>query len=122
MKRTAALLAAAAFIATPALAQSSLTEVNDDVMVPQFSMDVDSVEDMDVYDSAGTEIGEVEEVLGSNEQTPTHLAIDFSDDDGSTYPDTDNSIVSLDDVSFTDGRIVVNLTPEEVSALQSWDD
>ncbi|MDY8109700.1 PRC-barrel domain-containing protein [Fulvimarina sp. 2208YS6-2-32] len=118
LKRTGTAIAAALLFGGTALAQSEqYVEVNDSVMVAPFNLAVDDVDDRNVYDASGTEVGEVSEVLGSDDQTPTHLEVDFEDDDSSTYPDRDDVIVPIADFSFTNDQIVINLTPEDVTAL-----
>lgn len=120
-------LAAASFVAASlftgaSFAQTTLTEVAEEVNVPAFNMTADQVEDMDVYDSEGMKVGEVEEVIGSDQQTPTHLEIEFEDDDGGQYADRDDVLVPLESVSYGNDRLTINLTPDEVTALPNRDD
>ncbi|MEN3791779.1 PRC-barrel domain-containing protein, partial [Fulvimarina sp. MAC3] len=77
----------------------------------------DEIEDMDVYDGNGTEVGEVDDVLGSDPQTPTHIEVNFDDDDASTYPDRDDVVVPISNFSLLNNRLTVDLSPEEVQNL-----
>ncbi|WP_173931433.1 PRC-barrel domain-containing protein [Chelativorans sp. Marseille-P2723] len=110
----------ASLFAGAAIAQSSWVEVEDDVMVPPFEAVADDVDDWDVYSSDGTKIGEVEDVVGPDNNTPTALVIDFEDDAG--YGDRDDVIVPLDSFEWNGERLVLNLEPSEVTDLEVYDD
>ncbi|WAJ30687.1 PRC-barrel domain-containing protein [Antarcticirhabdus aurantiaca] len=113
---SATLLSGAAFAQAPAAAPA-LVEIADTVTVPSLGMTVDQIDDMNVYSADGTEIGEVGEVYGTTADAATHIEIDFDDDNGSTYPDRDDVLVPVENVSNAAGRLVINLTPEQVQAL-----
>jgi sporulation protein YlmC with PRC-barrel domain len=120
LNRTAALaLASATLLSGAALAQApaTLVEIADSVSVPSLGMTVDQIDDMDVYAADGKEIGEVNEVYGATADAATHIEVDFDDDNGSTYPDRDDVLVPIENVSNAAGRLVINLTPEQVQAL-----
>lgn len=112
-------LAAGTLIAGTALAQGALVEVNDNVQVPQFSAIADDVDDWDVYDAQGTEIGEVEEVLGTDPNTPTALAVDFDGNGG--YADRD-VIVPIDQFSQENGRLILRADAAAVTQMETWND
>ena len=59
----AALLAAMATTASAQQAKVYHEAENDDAIVEPFGLTVDQIEDMDIVNAAGDEIGEVEEVL-----------------------------------------------------------
>ncbi len=110
-------LTAAAFgtvLATSAMAQT-LVDVNDDVIVQPFGVAAGLLDDIDVYTPAGVEIGDVEEIIGTDPQTPTHLVVDFDDEAG--FPDRDDVLVPIDAFTLEANRLVTSLTPEEVTAL-----
>ena len=102
-----------------ALAQSTLVEIDDDVVVAAFGAKADDVDDWDVYDASGTEIGEVEDVVGTDAKTPTALAVDFEGNAG--YADRD-VVVPLDAFTLQNNRLVLNATPDAVSAMEEWHD
>lgn len=112
-------IAATGFLAGSALAQSALVEVRDDVMVEAFGAIADRVDDWDVYDVSGKEIGEVEEVVGADRDTPTALVVDFDDD--SAYPDRD-VVIPLDELVYENGRLILKATPEAVRGMEIWRD
>jgi sporulation protein YlmC with PRC-barrel domain len=123
MKKTicaAALIAFAA--AAPALAQSAASYIeieSEDQVVSELNLTVEQIEDMDVYDASGEEIGEVEEVLGGSDGVPTTLAVEvggFLD-----IGDTD-ALVELSEVTVVDDRLQIDMTREEIEALPTWDD
>ncbi len=113
---SATLLSGAAWAQAPAAAPA-LVEIADSVAVPSLGMTVDQIDDMNVYSADGTEIGEVGDVYGTTAEAATHIEIDFDDDDGSTYPDRDDVLVPVENLSNAAGRLVINLTPEQVQAL-----
>lgn len=112
-------IAASGFLAGGALAQSALVEVRDNVMVEAFGAIADRVDDWDVYDLSGKEIGEVEEVVGTGRDTPTALVVDFDDD--SAYPDRD-VVIPLSEFVYENGRLTLKATPEAVSGMEVWHD
>jgi hypothetical protein len=102
-----------------ALAQNALVEIDDDVQVAPFGVDADTVDDWDVYDASGTEIGEVENVVGTDAKTPTALAVDFEGNGG--YADRD-VVVPLGEFTRQDGRLILNASPDAVRGMPTWDD
>ena len=107
----------ALLLAGTAVAQGTYTELEDDVQVSEFSMTVDDLDDMEVHNSAGDEIGEVEEVLGMDDQTATALAVDFNDDVAEN-----DRVVQLTDLSMDGDRLVVGLDNDAISQLEEFDD
>lgn len=66
-----------ALSATPTLAQVSYVEVADRTPVAGFGINADLADDLDVYDSTGRKIGEVEEILGQTRDTAEALVVEF---------------------------------------------
>ena len=87
--------------------------------MPQFPAIADDVDDWDVYDAQGTEIGEVDEVVGTDVNTPTALVVDFEGNGG--YADRD-VVIPLDLFTQENGRLVLNADPAAVSQMPTWDD
>jgi len=112
-------LAAGTLMAGAANAQGTLVEIPDNVQVAPFSATADDVDDWDVYNSDGVEIGEVEEVVGSDANTPTALVVDFDGDGG--YPDRD-IVIPLDQFTQQDGRLILNADAATVGAMPDWRD
>ncbi len=120
LKTFSATVIAAALAAGTAYAQQAWVEVNDNVVVQPFNVDADTVEDWNVYSPAGAEIGDVEEVIGADAQSPTALVVDFDDDAG--FGDRDDVIVPLDQFTWQDNRLVLNADAAAVSAMPVWND
>ena len=112
-------LAAGGFLVGGAFAQSGLVEVRDNVMVEAFAAVADRIDDWDVYDPSGKEIGEVEEVVGPDRDTASALVVDFDDD--SAYPDRD-VVIPLSEFVYENGRLTLKATPEAVSGMEIWRD
>jgi sporulation protein YlmC with PRC-barrel domain len=93
----------------------SLVEVKDDaMMVERFNLSVEQLEDMEVTDSRGKRIGEVEDVLMTPEGKITALAVEVVGDK--------EVVVGLDQLRRQGDVLVTDLTEEQVEALPSWDD
>lgn len=102
-----------------AMAQTALVEVNDNVHVAAFGAIADQVDDWDVYDASGAEIGEVDEVVGPDAGTPAALVIDFDGKGG--YADRD-VVVPIDQFTRENNRLTLNASPDAVSAMETWND
>ncbi|MCO5148187.1 MAG: PRC-barrel domain-containing protein [Aquamicrobium sp.] len=100
-----------------AMAQAALVEVNSNVHVAAFGAIADQVDDWDVYDASGTEIGEVDEVVGSDAGTPTALVIDFDGKAG--YADRD-VVIPIDQFTRENNRLTLNASPDAVGAMETW--
>lgn len=101
------------------LAQTALVEVDDKVQVAAFNATVDQVDDLDVYNAAGAKLGEVEEVVGTDNQTPTALIVDFEGKEGFADQDV---VVPLDQFSWENDRLVLNADAATVGAMEVWKD
>lgn len=102
---------------TAATNMADMEELDDSVMVTDWNMSVDDIEDMDVYDSEGTKIGEVENVLGRNE-TAEALVVDFDDDAGYTGEDR---IVPLDMLTVSGDRLELS-ADADVATFEEYND
>lgn len=110
----------------PALAQqtaapdmAALVEVEDESrLVESLNLTVDDVEDMDIVDSTGEEIGEVEEVLMDGEGAIVALVADIG---GFLDVGEKEVVLQLEEVAVQDDRLAVSLTREQLEALPEWD-
>lgn len=107
-------------LAGTATAQTAWVEIEDDtLMVAPMELSVDQIEDMDVYTADGEEIGEVEEVLGTAQDAATAIALEVG---GFLGVGEREVIVPIDQVTLQEDRLVVDMTEEEIEALEDWDD
>ena len=120
LKTLSATVIAASLAAGTAYAQQSFVEIEDNVMVQPFNANADTVEDWDVYSPAGVEIADVEDVIGTDAQSPTALVVDLDDNAG--FGDRDDVIVPLDQFSWQDNRLVLNADAAAVSTMAVWND
>jgi hypothetical protein len=118
-RKLALALAAGSFIASAAFAQAALVDVDDSVNIAPLAANADTVEDWDVFNSAGVKIGDVEDVVGTDANTPTGLVIDF--DDGSDYTDRD-VMIALDQLSRENDRLILTADAATVNAMAVWND
>lgn len=104
-------------VAGTAHAQATYAELDDDVQVPAFSMSVDALEDMDVYNADGRQIGEVEDVLGIDASTATAVSVDFDDSMAE-----DDRIVELTSLTLDGDRLVLGLDEAAIGELPVYQD
>lgn len=112
---------AASLLAGAAFAQTATTwvEIEDNVQVSAFAQTADTVEDWDVY-AGGAKIGEVEEVIGTDANTPTALVVDFDDNAG--YGDRDDVVIPLDQFAWENNQLVLNAEASAMGSMEVWDD
>lgn len=125
MHKTLILAAAGLLVSGAAFAQSSTTsqqwvEVRDEsIQVQELGLSVDQLEDMDLYHESGFQIGEVEDVLGTDRDTPLAVAVDI---DTRNSRDDQDAIIAFTDLKLVDNRLVTSLTAEQIEALPRWND
>ncbi|MFZ3583357.1 hypothetical protein ACOI1H_14460 [Loktanella sp. DJP18] len=106
-------------LATPALAQDTMVEVQDRAALPGFEINADVADDLDVLAAAGVKIGEVEEVVGPDRDTPEALVVDF-EDEAATYGAEDR-VVPLTAFLFDGSAMQLN-EGTDVTGLPIWND
>ena len=112
-----ALACSLAALTAPASAQT-LSEVEDEsVMIPSLNLSVDAVEDMDVVDANGTEIGEVDDVLMEGGEI-TSIAVEI---DGSGVIVDKSVVMPIANLSVSGENLVTNMTKDQIDALPEWD-
>ena len=108
-----ALLSTGLFVGTAFAQTSGLVDIDDDVMVAALNMEADDVDDLDVYDAAGSEIGDVEDVVGTDANTPTALVVDF---EGDAYGDEDR-VIGLKHFTMAGDRLTLSLDAAAVATM-----
>jgi sporulation protein YlmC with PRC-barrel domain len=92
-----------------------LVEVeNEAMMVERFNLSVNQLADMEITDSDGKRIGEVEEVLMTPEGKITAVSVEVVGDK--------EVVMELDQLRRKGDVLMTDLTAEQVEALKSWDD
>ena len=117
MKRFVTTTTLIALLAPSAFAQQSYVDVADDARIEALNISVEDLDDKDVYDVGGREIGEVEEVLGSDERTPTAIVVDFND-----HIVEHDRIVQIADTALESDRLVIRLDQEALQELERYDE
>ena len=93
----------------------SLVEVEEEaMMVERFNLSVKQLADMEITDSGGKRIGEVEEVLKTPEGKITAVSVEVAGDK--------EVVMALDQLRRQGDVLMTDLTEEQVEALPSWDD
>jgi hypothetical protein len=121
------LLAASALALAPlaAAAQQSLDVTtlqeaeDDDLVVPPFGITVDDIDDMDLMNADGEEIGEIEEVLLDAGGQPVAVSVEVDDFLGMGEREV---VFGLDGLQLTDDDFVTSVDKATVEALPEWDD
>ena len=92
-----------------------LVEVeNESMMVDHFNLSVKQLEDMEITDSGGKRIGEVEDVLMTPEGQIAAVAVEVVSDK--------EVVMELDQLRRKGDVLMTDLTAKQVEALKSWDD
>ena len=118
-----ALAAALLALAAPADAQQAAGGIalreaaDDDMMVQPFNMSVEDLEDVDLVDPAGEEIGEVEEVLVDANGQPAAITAEVG---GFLGVGQKMVVIGLDRLQLKDDDLVILLSKEQLAGLQSW--
>jgi sporulation protein YlmC with PRC-barrel domain len=92
-----------------------LVEVeNESMMVEHFNLSVNQLANMEVTDSGGKRIGEVEQVLMTPEGQITAVSVEVVGDK--------EVVMELDQLRRKGDVFTTDLTEEQVKSLPSWDD
>jgi hypothetical protein len=97
---------------------AALVEVGDNVMLMPWNKSAGEIEDAKVLkDGDGVELGEVEEVLGSDANTPVALVVDF---EGSTTGFTGNKVIPIDRFTPDGNRLTLKTSAVEVASFPNY--
>jgi hypothetical protein len=99
--------------------QQPLREAEDELVVPAFNRSVDDIEDADLLNAAGEEIGEVEEVLVDADGRVAAIVVDV---DGSPGIGDKEVIIGLDQLELRGDDLVTSLAREQLDGLPRWED
>lgn len=109
---------AAAPAPAPSTDAASLKASEDDSkMVAPLSASVDKVEEMDIFDANGKKIAEVDSVLEDANGEIKGVAIEYG---GFLGFGEKGAILTLDQVKTQDGKLVTELTEEQLPTLPAW--
>jgi sporulation protein YlmC with PRC-barrel domain len=85
-------------------------------------LSIDELEDMDLYNSAGKKIGEVEDVLADGSGQLSAVGVGFGGTLG-TDEDDKEVVVPLDRLRLNqDGHLTGDLSQSDLAQLPEWDD
>jgi len=92
---------------------------DDDLIVQPFNLTVDQIEDMDLKDAGGDEIGEVDDVLIDAAGQPVAVTIEV----GGVLGIGDREVVlGLDQLKLMDDHFVTDADKATIEALPDWKD
>lgn len=117
----AAALVFGSLLAAPAVAQDGLVELDDDFVVPRLNLPVEALDDYDVVDREGRDLGNFVSVLGPDENTASVMVIAF-DGPGFLFDTDVERIVAIEDVFIEGDDMVIDITEEGVRQLPVYQD
>ena len=91
---------------------------NDDLVVTPLNLKVGDIEDADLIDANGNEIGDVEAVLLDANGQPAAITAEVG---GFLGIGEKEVIISIDQVQVKDDDLMTSLTKEQLGALQPWE-
>jgi len=125
-KQLAVLAATALALAPLALAAQQSSDVttyqeaeDDDMVVQPFNRTVDDIEDLDLKNADGDEIGEVEEVLIDASGQPVAIAVEAG---GFLGIGEREVVLGLDQVQLVDDDLVTSADKATIEGLPDWPD
>jgi hypothetical protein len=125
-KQLAVLAATAVAMAPLAVAAQQSSDVaayreadDDDMVVQPFNRTVDDLEDMDLKNADGDEVGEVEEVLVDASGQPVAIAVEAGGFLGIGERDV---VFALDQVQLMDADLVTSADKATIEGLPDWQD
>jgi uncharacterized protein YrrD len=125
-KQLAVLAATALALAPLALAAQQSSDVSayqeaedDDMVVQPFNRTVDDIEDLDLKNADGDEIGEVEEVLIDASGQPVAIAVEAG---GFLGIGEREVVLGLDQVQLVDDDLVTSADKATIEGLPDWPD
>ena len=125
-KQLAVLAATTLALAPLALAAQQSSDVtayqeaeDDDMVVQPFNRTVDDIEDLDLKNADGDEIGEVEEVLIDASGRPVAIAVEVGGFLGIGERDV---VLGLDQVQLVDDDLVTSADKATIEGLPDWPD
>jgi|GEM_PF-2004997 sporulation protein YlmC with PRC-barrel domain len=106
--------------ASTGLQVKSLQELDDDNKTVRWNdLSVDQLEDMDIVNAAGDQIGEVEEVLADDKGNIVAITAEVG---GILGIGDKELIIGLDQVELQGDRLMTPLSSEQLEAMPRWDD
>ncbi|WMS43335.1 PRC-barrel domain-containing protein [Acuticoccus sp. MNP-M23] len=106
----------------PVVNAEGLVELDSEFVLPTLNVPIYALDDYDLVDRNGEDLGEVEEVLGPNENTATAVAIEF---DGPGWFLTDDDVTRVVDInllSIEGDNLILDITEDNVRSLPVYQD
>lgn len=101
---------------------SSVVELDDDFVLPTLNLPVDALDDYDLEDRDGNDIGEIEEVIGPDERTATAIVVEF-DGPGWFFNDEDvERVVDIGKFSIQGDKLIIDISQDDVLKLPVYQD
>jgi hypothetical protein len=91
---------------------------NDDLVVTSLNLKVEDIEDADLVDANGDDIGDVEAVLVDANGQPAAITAEVG---GFLGMGEKEVVIGLDQVQLKDDDLMTSLTKEQLGALQPWE-
>lgn len=106
----------------PVVNADDLVELDGDFVLPTLNLPVHALDDYDLVDRDGEDVGKVEAVLGPNEGTATAVAVEF---DGPGWFFDDGSVTRVVDISafsIEGDRLIIDMLVDDRRSLPVYSD
>lgn len=103
------------------VSEDDLTELDEDFVLPTLNLPVDALDDYDLVDRNGEYLGEVEAVLGPNENAATSIAVSF-DGPGWLFDEDVTRVVDIGLFTIEGDNLIIDITEDDVRALPVYTD
>lgn len=101
---------------------STVVELDDDFVLPTLNLPIDALDDYDLEDRDGNDIGEIEEVIGPDESTATAIVVEF-DGPGWFFNDEDvERVVDIGKFSIQGEKLIIDISQDDVIKLPIYQD
>ena len=119
MKTTSMVVAAMLALSGSVYAQDAWTEIeDDDMLIEPLGMTVDNLEDADLIDPTGENIGEVDDVLLGQDGSTMAVSLDVG---GFLGIGEKNVVIPIDSLTMVEDGVSVDMTKDELEALPEYD-
>lgn len=100
----------------------NMVELDDDFVLPTLNLPVDSLDDYELVDRNGKEVGEIEEVIGPDENTATAIAVEFDGPGWGIFDDDVTRVVDISKFSIEGDALIVDIAADDIRQLPVYDD
>lgn len=106
----------------PTVDVANLVELDDDFVLPTLNLPVDALDDYELVDRNGEYVGEIEEVVGPNENTATAVVVEFDGPGWFLTDDDVERVVDISKFSIEGDALVIDIVADDAIKLPVYKD